>query len=67
MFRRLGTAILIGAATTLGSILMQNGYKAVTDPVNRAKAKKTVNDIKSKFSFKKVNLNDYKDYKEVEA
>ena len=60
MFKKIATAIILGAATALGSILMNKGFEAASNPVNQAKVKKL-------FKFKKVNLKDYKDYREIET
>lgn len=47
--RRLIGAVLGGAATTIGSIIAVKGFEYLSNPVNRAKIKKTFANLKFKF------------------
>lgn len=61
MFKTIISAIVFGAGTTLGSILVTKCSNAMENPVNRAKIKKTFENIKKKLRFK----GEYRYYQEA--
>ena len=53
MIKNIATAVIWGAATTLGAYLMDKACHALENPVNKAKVKKFFGGIKKQFDFKK--------------